>query len=188
MLTEYNGLDSQSCSFDKPNLHVSITQESNTSLIPLAYALGVLCIMVGWACVLNGLLYICRLTDKNTVSATWKLATEHEVPEQNISELFWQQIPYRLPWEQTRANTVRGSKCRTAHNTAALLPSVATSSWVMFVFLYDQFDDALCNSDRQRRIIRSMRSMKYKWRAWLQQDVLLDVSDVHDYSKMCYWM
>ena len=65
MLTEYNGLDtSRSCSFDKPNFNVSITRESETSLILLAYALGILCIMVGWACVLKGLLFISRLTEK----------------------------------------------------------------------------------------------------------------------------
>lgn len=65
MLTEYNGLDtSRSGSFDKPNLHVSITQESYKSLIPLAYALGVLCIMVGRACLLKGLLFFSRLTEK----------------------------------------------------------------------------------------------------------------------------
>jgi hypothetical protein len=111
MVTEYNGLDtSPSCSFDRPDLYVNITQESDTSLIPLAYALGVLCIMVGWACVLKGLLFISRLTDKNTFSATWQLASEQEVPTQNIPAPFWQQIPYRIPWEQTWVNDVRGSK------------------------------------------------------------------------------
>lgn len=154
MLTEHNGLDSQSCSFDKPNLRVSITQESNISLIALAYALGVLCVTVSRACILTNCCTSVGWQTKTMFQRHEKSANGHEVPKENISGMFGQQIPYGLPWEQTRANDVRG-RYHTTHITAALSPSVATSTWVMFVVLYDPFDNAVCNSDRQRRIMSS---------------------------------